>query len=308
MEKAKDANMGIDSKGNEKEPVLDDEMRKKLLAAQRNEITEYFVYEGLARSIVDPHNKGVLERISRDELGHYNFWKKYTKADVKPDKPMLWKYLLISRLFGITFGIKLMERGEVRAQATYEEIAKVIPAAKWHAADEERHEKQIVAMIDEERLRYIGSIVLGLNDALVEFTGALAGFTLALRDPRLIATTGLITGLAASLSMSASEYLSTKTEGGSKDPLRASAYTGSAYVATVLLLILPYLLLTNIYLALGITIFNAMALILFFTFYVSVAKDIPFKKRFLEMATISLGIAALSFALGFFVRELFGLG
>jgi hypothetical protein len=26
-------------------------------------------------------------------------------------------------------------------------------------------------LIDEERLRYVGSIVLGLNDALVEFTG-----------------------------------------------------------------------------------------------------------------------------------------
>ena len=51
------------------------------------------------------------------------------------------------------------------------------------------------------RLEYMGSVVLGLNDALVEFTGALAGFTLALSDSRLTALTGSITGIAAALSI-----------------------------------------------------------------------------------------------------------
>ena len=50
----------------------------------------------------------------------------------------------------------------------------------------------------------MGSVVLGLNDELVEFTGALAGFTLALSDHRLIALTGSITGIAAALSMASS--------------------------------------------------------------------------------------------------------
>lgn len=62
------------------------------------------------------------------------------------------------------------------------------------------------------RLSYMSSVVLGLNDALVEFTGALAGFTLALNEPRLVALTGSITGVAAALSMAASEYLSTKSD------------------------------------------------------------------------------------------------
>lgn len=47
--------------------------------------------------------------------------------------------------------------------------------------EEEVHEKSLIALINEERLEYMGSVVLGLNDALVEFTGALAGFTLALK-------------------------------------------------------------------------------------------------------------------------------
>jgi len=104
-----------------------------------------------------------------------------------------------------------------------------------------------IDMIDEERLRYVGSMVLGLNDALVELTGALAGLTLALQNTRLVAMTGLITGVAGSLSMAASEYLSTKSEGGVKEPFRASVYTGFAYVLTVIFLILPYLLLIDLY-------------------------------------------------------------
>ena len=42
------------------------------------------------------------------------------------------------------------------------------------------NESALLQLLDEEKLRYTGSIVLGLNDVLVELTGALAGLTLAL--------------------------------------------------------------------------------------------------------------------------------
>lgn len=122
-----------------------------------------------------------------------------------------------------------------------------MPYAKSIVKDEDEHEKQLIDLIDEERLRYVGSMVLGLNDALVELTGALAGLTFALRNTHVVAMAGLITGVAASLSMAASEYLSTKSEEGAKNPLKASVYTGSAYVLTVLFLIFPYLFFTNLY-------------------------------------------------------------
>ena len=162
-------------------------------------------------------------------------------------------------------------------------------------------------MINEEKLKYVGSMVLGLNDALVELTGVLAGLTLALQNTRLIAMAGLITGVAASMSMAASEYLSTKSETNGKDPLRASLYTGSAYVLTVLFLIFPFLLLPDIYLALGFTVLNAIIVIFIFTFYISVVKDLSFKKRFLEMTVISLGIATLTFIIGFMIRIFLGI-
>ena len=282
--------------------MLDKSVEKVILDAQRNEITEHLIYERLSRSVKDPHNKEVLKRISDEELRHYNFWKKYTHRDVKPNMWKVWKYLLISKTFGITFGIKLMENGEEEAQTTYERISELIPEAKNIVRDEDEHERQLMDLIDEERLKYVGSMILGLNDALVEFTGALAGYTFALPNTRIVAMTGLITGVAASLSMATSEYLSTKSEGDARSPLKAASYTGIAYILTVLFLIAPYLILTDAYVCLGLEIMDAIIVIFLFTFYISVARDLPFKKRFLEMAAISLGIAGLTFTIGVFIR------
>lgn len=97
-------------------------------------------------------------------------------------------------------------------------------------------------------------------------TGALAGLTLALQSTPLVAMTGAITGIAAALSMAASEYLSTKAEGDGRDPLRASLYTGVAYIFTVLALILPYLVLRNPYLCLAATLAVAVLIIAFFIY------------------------------------------
>jgi VIT1/CCC1 family predicted Fe2+/Mn2+ transporter len=149
--------------------------------------------------------------------------------------------------------------------------------------------------------------VLGLNDALVELTGALAGLTFALQNTKLIAMTGAITGIAAALSMAVSEYLSTRSEETTRNPFRASIYTGVAYVVTVSVLILPYLVLTDYYVCLGFTLTTAILIIGFFNYYVSVAKDVPFKRRFLEMVGLSLGVAGLSFVIGFILRTMFGI-
>lgn len=282
--------------------MLDRATKKRLLVAQRNEITEHFIYKKLSEIVKDVNNKNVLKQISNDELKHYNFWKKYTKQDIEASRWQILKYVFIARAFGLTFGIKLMEKGEEQAQAAYDKISKVIPDATSILKDEAKHEKELINLIDEERLKYVGSMVLGLNDALVELTGALAGLTLALQNTKLIAMAGLITGIAASFSMAASEYLSTKSEESRKNPLKASVYTGIAYIFTVLFLIFPYLLFENYYFSLAFTLVNAIIVILIFTFYISVAKDFSFKKRFFEMALISLGIAALSFGIGFLVR------
>jgi len=282
------------------------ELRQRLLAAQCNEITEYNIYKRIAATLPDAGNRQVMEQIAADELGHYSEWKKYTGQDISPKWTVVWFYTLVSRLFGFTFGVKLMEQGEQGAQVNYAEIAKIIPDIQKIHADEEIHEAKLLDMLDEERLRYAGSVVLGLNDALVELTGALAGLTLALQNTKLIALSGLITGIAAALSMALSEYLSTRSENTSKQPVRAAVYTGIAYIITVTLLILPYLLIANYYIDLIITLSTAVLIIAAFNYYISVAKDEPFRRRFLEMAGLSLGVAAFSFVIGYFIRQFLG--
>ena len=283
--------------------MLDENTKKTILGFQKNEITEHFIYKRLAYLAKSGHNREVMEKISAEELRHYEIWKKYSGEEVKPCAVKYWFYMIISMVFGVTFGIKLMEKGEGDAQVTYAAFLNVVPEAADIQKDENEHENQLIDMIEEEKLQYMGSVVLGLNDALVEFTGALAGFTFALQNSRLIGMTGLIMGFSASLSMAASEYLSTKTEDAARNPLKASFYTGIAYVMTVVVLILPYFVLANYYLSLMLTITLAALLILLFTFYFSVVKEIPFRKRFAEMLAISMGVAAVSFIIGLLVRN-----
>ncbi len=278
-------------------------VKKTIIKFQKSEVTEYYIYRSLAGLARKESNRQVLMNLSEEELRHYDIWYKHSGIKIKPDRFKIWFYVMLARVFGVTFGIKLMERGETDAQSAYAGLSEVVPEAEDIHRDESEHESKLSDMIDEEKLAYMGSIVLGLNDALVEFMGALAGFTLALRHSRLIAMTGLIMGFSASLSMAVSEYISTKTESDKKNPLKASFYTGMAYVVTVMILVSPYFIFKDSYQALFMTIAFAVLLIAAFTFYSSVIKDIPFGKRFTEMAAVSIGVAFLSFLIGLAVRK-----
>ena len=282
-------------------------MKKVLLDLQRTEITEYEIYSRLAEKIKDPKNKKLLKHIAKDEMDHYRFWKKYTKQDVKPKKLMIWKHVLLRKVFGIVFSLKLMGKQESCVACEYDKLVKTIPEVKKVKEDEIKHEKALINLIEEDRLKYLGSIVLGLNDALVELTGVLAGLTLAFQNPRIIAVAGLITGIAASLSMGGSEYLSTKTEKTKRRPVKAAIFTAIAYFFTVLFLIFPYFVLSNVMYSLAWTLVNAIIVILVFSYYNAVANDRSFKRHFFEMFVISMGVAALSFAIGFLLRSYIGI-
>lgn len=286
---------------------MDRRTLKQLTAIQREEITGYKIYTALAERIKDSHNAELLHRIARNELEHYAILKKYTRREAAPARFRIFFFLFLARLLGLTFTLKLMENTEKNADKLYAGTSGTIPEVKEILQEEDRHEKELLNMINEERLDYMGSIVLGLNDALVELTGALAGFTFAIQNSRTIALMGLITGIAATFSMAASEFLSQRQEEGTEKALKSSLYTGIAYIGTVVLLILPFFLLDNPFINLGIMMAVAAVIILLFNFYIAVAKDQPFLKRFLEMFLISLGVAILSFGIGFLVRTVWGL-
>lgn len=280
---------------------------RQLVRIQRDEIEGYHIYKALAAREKDPDNKAILTDISHTEKNHYEVLKRYTHRNVAPSFLRIGWYYILARTAGLTFTLKLMERGEVEAAALYDDIEKSMPEAARMGREEDVHEKQLLDMLNEDKLTYMGSVVLGLNDALVELSGALAGFTFAIQNSRTIALLGLITGIAASFSMAASEFLSQRQEGNHARALTSSLYTGLAYVGTVILLTLPFFLFVNPFVNLALMLAAAILIILAFNFYIAVAKDLPFRRRFLEMALISLGVALLSFGIGWAVRTFWGL-
>lgn len=282
-------------------------LNKQILRFQQDEIDGHEIYKGLAKIVRDPANSKIIADLSGDELGHYRTWRRYSGQEVKANRFKAFAYLLLGRIFGYTFVIKMLEKDEDKASEGYEPYKARFPELEEIIRDEDEHEEQLIAMIDEERLKYSGSVVLGLNDALVELTGTLAGLTLAFQNTRLIALSGLITGIAAALSMAASEFLSTSSEETVKNPVKASIYTGLTYIVTVAVLILPYLLISNYYAALAVMLLLGVLIIALFNFYSSVVREESFLKNFGRMTAISLGVAALSFGIGFLVRSVFGI-
>ncbi len=278
-------------------------MNTTILKFQKNEITEYHIYHNFAKS-AKGKNKQVLENISRDELKHYNVFKKITGTDSAPDRIKIFWYSLMGAVFGITFAAKLMEKGEASAQINYGKARKQAKALNAIIKDEEKHEAVLIAIIEEEKLGYISSMVLGLNDAIVELTGALAGFTFALQNAKIIGTAGLITGVAASLSMAAAEYMSQKSENTGRSPLKAAFYTGIVYLMVVVILVAPYFILNNYYLALGVALIGVLFVILFFSFFVSTVQDQKFGEIFREMIIICLGVSLIAFLIGLGARKL----
>ncbi len=274
---------------------------------QQNELTESFIYEEIAKFAKGEENKKTLLRLSAEEKAHYEIWKKFTGIEMKPQKGKVLKYKLIARILGFTFAVKLMENGEEGAQTEYAYLAEEVEESIHIREQEEEHEKALLEMLDEERLQYVGSMVLGMNDALVELTGSLAGFTFAMQRTGLIALSGLILGISATMSMAASEFLAAKSEGRT-DAFKSCCYTGVAYLITVALLILPYLLLgdSQYMIALFAMIAVVVLIIAGFTYYISVAKGEKFKPRFLEMTLISIGVAVISFFVGILAKMFLG--
>lgn len=275
---------------------------------QQNELDESIIYREIAKPTKDKHNKEVLNRLANEESKHYEIWKKYTNKELKPNKIKILKYKLLAKILGFTFAVKLMENGEENAQKEYELLEQEIPESEMIRAQEEEHESALLEILDEERLKYIGSMVLGMNDALVELTGSIAGFTFALQNTKLVALSGLIIGISATLSMASSEFLSAKSEG-RNDALKSCSYTGIAYLITVVLLILPYLLFsTTQFIPALLTMLGIVVLIIAgFTYYISVSKDEKFTPKFLEMTLISIGVAIISFGVGILAKRFLGI-
>ena len=291
-----------------KERELSQKALDILLKSQRDEETDCLIYDFMSKKEKDPKNKKILAKMAADERDHAKMWKSLTKKEVNPNLKLVYWYKFLTIIMGFTFVLKLIQSGETTASSKYADIIVEVPEAKKASEDELRHEYELIEMLDEERLQYVGAMVLGLNDALVELTGTIAGLSFALMNTRIVALSGIITGISATLSMAASNFLAERAEN-NPNAMKSSVYSGVAYLITVALLVLPYLIFPeDMWLGALVTmLITVIFIILFFNYYISVAKDLPFMKRFLEMAGISLSVAAISFVIGILVKKFLGI-
>jgi len=245
-----------------------------------------------------------LENIADDEQVHYSYWQKYTGKDVKPDETQIILYSVFSRIFGVSFVMKLMEKAEIREQLICANLRGEILDVDSIIAQERRHESLLTSLIDELHLAYVGAFFRGMYIAIVQITGVLAGLNLALHNAHLVAIAALAMGVATGLTMGGVGYLNGQVERrktGSKEnlwsQLKNPLTTCVTDIGMVFILVSPYLAMEG-YTALGVSIFISLVIIGLFAFYISVIQDDSFRRIISQMVMISIITAVLSFVAG----------
>jgi VIT1/CCC1 family predicted Fe2+/Mn2+ transporter len=278
----------------------------------QDEYTDHQVYRELAARETHAGRKEILNQLSRQEEEHYVFWKEFVEDYApRPRSTFIGFVLLLRYLFGLTFAVKFLERHERRV---IDEYRRIRPHMEGEAgvrleriiADEEKHEEFFIGQINEGVVKYLGFIVLGLADAIIEITGVHAGFLGVSNSTLLAGVAGLIVGFAAAISMATAAYLQAK-QGSGMNPLKSALITGFSYILAVVFLALPYFLTASMPLAFTVSLVMAVLLTAYFTFYSSVLFERRFGREFLESTLLTLGTALATYLFGDFLGRIFGI-
>ncbi len=139
---------------------------------------------------------------------------------MRPSRFSVAFYVLIRKLLGLGFLVKLRESSEVEAIRRYGEMVRRRALGPYTnklreiLLDEVAHEE----VFREEESRFeafinnIRDAMYGISDGLVEVLAAVAGLAPVVVNPMLITLAGLIVGAAGTLSMAVGAYMSTKAQ------------------------------------------------------------------------------------------------
>ncbi|MCE4625453.1 MAG: VIT1/CCC1 family protein [Desulfurococcales archaeon] len=279
-----------------------------------DEYTDYMIYNYLASHEKNEKLKKVLEELAKEEYEHYIFWSSLLgrKCDVSISKAKLRLIRAIRAVFGLTFTLKFLERHESEVIAEYREYLKYLEDGDARRRlekiieEEEKHENELIAGIEETIVRYLSFIVLGLADAIVEITGVHAGFLGVTSKTLMAGIAGLVVGLSAAISMASAAYLQAKSDP-TREPLTSALMTGAGYLAAVALLAAPYFLIQSMLAAFTVSVLGGIALIGLFTYYSAIVFDRPFTREFIESTTLMLGTALASYIFGDIIGAKFNL-
>jgi VIT1/CCC1 family predicted Fe2+/Mn2+ transporter len=288
-------------------------MEKIFISNATNELTEHIVYGKLARAEKNLENRRALERLSAQEKTHYEFWQSLLpEAEAKKIQARwytVWGTSFLRTALGVTFITKFLETHEKDSVQSYQNMIDSIPASHHDRflqiiEDEKSHERALIAQLKEKRIDYIGFIVLGLADAIVEITGVHAGFLGVTGSTLIAGVAGIIVGFSAAISMGSAGYLQAKQDTG-KSALFSGFLTWASYFCSVVLLALPYFLIRTMFPAFIASTSVGILLVAGFTFYGAIIFDRKFWREFFETVGLMLGTALATFLLGLIVGAVF---
>ncbi len=280
-------------------------MQKIITKFACDEALAYHLYNMVSEKQTDEAHKEILKSIALQEEVHFHKLNELLdeKVDINSYSRRQYRfYKFILMFFGVIFTLRLFEKRERKSHIKYAKYAAEIPIITEVVTEEKKHEEKLDNILKDKKLLYASSIILGLNDALIEMSGAIAGFTFAIENTKEIAIVSLIMGVAASLSMAASEFLSAKADD-HENPFKSALYTFITYSVVVALLISPYLMFSK-FIALGVMIGTVIFIIFTFNVYLSVAKKESLIKNFLTMALIAICVSLVSFSIGILINKI----
>ncbi len=289
-------------------------IRKIALEFCDDEYTDHKVYETLARIEWNRARREVLRKLSETERRHFEFWLKLAGSYRPSLKARVYPYLLafLRLLFGATFAVKLLERGEEAAAEKYKMALDLVETPEDKTAleriieDELQHEEEFVKQLDEAVVKYMSALVLGMADAIIEITGTHAGALGTTSSALITGVVGIVVGISAAISMASASFLQTKHETG-KSPIVAAVVTGVGYVVAAALMSLPFFVVDNIFIAFAASLAVSVALALMFTYQGSVYTGASFAREFAQTVGLLLGVAALAYFMGDALSAAFGI-
>ncbi len=283
------------------------------MASCVDEYIDGAIYRWLSRApYLSRLSRGVLLEMASHEERHYRFWSGVSGGcRVRFVWARVLAALLMALLFGATVTIKALERKENETIQRYRGVLKYFEGSERAELesiieDEVRHENILMEKIGEERIKYLGFIVLGLSDAIIEISGIHAGTLGVYEDTVKAGIAGLIAGIAASMAMAAAAYAQAK-QGGMGRPATSAMYTGIAYFLTAVILAIPYFIVHQIFIAFAISIVLSIIILAYISTYGSILYGRNYLREITETTLIILGVSAALYFIGDLVSRFLGI-
>ena len=305
----------------------------------QDEITYKEFYTRLSYRSKNNSFKDKLLFLASVEDTHSKFWKRRmeragtSSEKIRPKKLRISMLLFLTRIIGKSLTINLLERGEVESIRKYRDYLEVIQETdeqeklKKIIEDEISHESVFNEM-SPDRDSYLDKIqafIYGMSDGLVEVVAAMAGLTAIISNNFIIAMSGMVIGVGGTISMTLGAYLSkssetefrvgnmrrlnllrneseTKLQGKiEKEQKRSSESaltTGISYISGAAFPIIPFLFPLGL-MSLIIAVILVATVQAISNAIIAIALNISILKSALRASMLSLGAAAITYAIGF---------